>query len=299
MKKILLTLALILGSISATAKDVVLTKDNVIVMNDYFDDKTVANVAQKAKELDVILPSGDPLYLVLNSGGGSIDAGIELIRNLNTLNRPVHTLTLFAASMGFQTVQGVNGERLITKDGNLMSHKARGEFRGEFPGQLDSRYSYYLKRIQRLDEQVVSRTNGKHTLESYADLIENEYWCDGKDCIDQGFADTVVNPSCDQSLSGTFKKMLARFMYMNHVIEIVVTMSSCPLITAALSYNIYIDGQPLFNDIETLTNTTVRYYNSDVLVQRLGLETIENIKKQVAEKLDTRSNSLKPEVRKY
>lgn len=299
MKKILLTLALILGSISATAKDVVLTKDNVIIMNDYFDDETVANVAQKAKELDAALPSGDPLYLVLNSGGGSIDAGIELIQNLNTLNRPVHTLTLFAASMGFQTVQGVNGQRLITKDGNLMSHKARGGFRGEFPGQLDSRFGYYLKRIQRLDEHVVSRTNGKHTLESYANLIENEYWCDGQDCIDQGFADTIVNPSCDQSLSGTSKKMWARFMYMGHVVEIVDIMSSCPLITGALSYNIYIDGQPLFNDIESLTNTTVRYYNNNVLVERLGLETIENIKKTVAEKLDSRTNNLKPEVKKY
>lgn len=293
---------LLSGAAKATEPvSVVLTKDNIIVMNDYFDDETVANVVQKAKELDAKLESSEPLYLILNSGGGSIDAGIEMIQNLNGLNRPVKTLTLFSASMGFQTVQGLNGERLITANGNLMSHKARGGFRGEFPGQLDSRYSYYLKRVARLDKQVVARTGGKHTAESYAALIENEYWCDGEDCIEQGFADTIVNPSCDQSLGGTYNKLWARFMYMGHTIEIVDTMSNCPLITGALGYNIFIDGEPLFNTVEQLTKATKSdsYYGTKSVGEKLSLETIENIKKLVADKVEGRTNSLQPEVRRY
>lgn len=288
--------------------DLVLTKDNSIDMNDYFYGESVANLNQKAKELDAKLPSGEPIILVLNSGGGSIEAGIEGIQNMNTLNRPVITLTLFAASMGFQTVQGIKGERLITKNGTLMSHKARGFFYGEFPGQLDSRYSHYLKRVTRLDKDVVARTSGKHTMESYAKLIENEYWCDGQDCIEQGLADRVVNPSCDQSLEGTHSKLWARWLYFGHTIEIVDTMSNCPLITEALSYNIYIDGEPLFNDVVNLTTSKkseedsfisrYRNLNSNV-AQRLGEETMFNIKTQIDTKLNSRQVGTRPEVRYY
>lgn len=260
MKKFLVLLSFLFVGSLANAKDaaqsknasaksgveVTLTKDNTITLNDAFYGDTVAKLTKRAKELDSRTESADPIYLVLNSPGGSIDAGLELIENLNSLRRPVKTISIFSASMGFQTVQGVKGERLVVSDGTLMSHKARGGFYGEFPGQLDSRYAYYLKRITRMDEKAVSRTNGKLTLQSYRNLIENEYWCDGQECVDQGFADRVTNAQCDKSLEGTRKEVWYRDIFMGMVIEIIATMDNCPLNTYALSYNYYIDGQPLF-----------------------------------------------------
>lgn len=239
-----------------TSVSVVLTKDNTITLNDAFYGDTVANLTKKAKELDSRTDSSDPLYLVLNSPGGSIEAGLELIENLKALRRPVKTITLFSASMGFQTVQGL-GERLITPDGTLMSHKARGMFYGEFPGQFDSRYQHYLKRVTRMNEQAVKRTNGKLTLSQYNDLIENEYWCDGQDCIDQGFADKVVSASCDKSLEGVQEVVWYRDIFMGIVIEIIAKMDVCPMNTNALSYNYYINGEPLFPERSSGKTTTV------------------------------------------
>lgn len=236
---------LVISNGSVENNTIVLTKDNTLVFNTEFTAETVANLTKRASNMDSTVSSVEPLYLVLNSPGGSIDAGIELIENLSNLNRPVKTLSLWAASMGFHTVQGLD-ERLITKNGTLMSHKPRGSFSGEFPGQLDSRYEYYLRRIKRMDESVVSRTKGKHTLETYRNLTENEYWCDGEDCLSQGFVDRVVRPKCNESLKGTKWESLKKLFVMGMSIDIMAEFDNCPLNTNPLQFQIFVDGKPLF-----------------------------------------------------
>jgi hypothetical protein len=163
----------------------------------------------------------------------------------------------------------------------------------------------------RLDQIAANRTGGKFTIKSYQNLIENEYWCDGGDCIKNGFADYIANVSCDSSLNGKHNKLYDRFLYMGHVIEIVDAMADCPMITAALSWNVLIDGEPLFqNSYETVPDKTPavtqasasNYYSTydrpvtTSLKDKLGLETIENIKKLISKKLDARKDANKKDV---
>lgn len=281
----LLMSAALLLTLPAEAKvklaKITLTKDNVVTMNTYFNQQSVAKLTKSVHELDARLPSKEPIFVVLDTGGGSIQAGLEAIQNIKNLNRPVHTISIFAASMGFQTAQGL-GYRLITRDGTMMSHKARGGFYGEFPGQLDARYSYYLKRLHRMNKHVVKRTKGKHTLKSYNSLVENEYWCDGVDCIKQGFADALVNASCDKSLEGTTEKLDRKFLWNGLAIKIVDTVSNCPLITGFLDYNIYINDEPIFGS-ETGYYNPLNSYN-------IPLEVKQELTKIIQEKLNSRKN---------
>jgi len=284
MKKFLLFLATLLFASSAYAApktyNVTLTADNTIWLNDYIDSDTVAKVVNRAKELDSRLPSKEPIYFVLNTGGGSIDAGIEMIENLQNLNRPVHTIVGFAASMGFQTVQGL-GSRLILKNGTLMSHKARGGFYGEFPGQLDSRYVYWLKRVATINKVTVARTKGKHTLKSYESLIENEYWCDGQECINQGFADVIVNAKCDKSLTGT-RKDNYKIIWGGAAIELIWTYDKCPLNTGELDFQVLVDGEPLFRDN---TQTKDKYPTQVYIENAIELQKrIDEIREKKAQK---------------
>jgi ATP-dependent Clp protease protease subunit len=202
---------------------VTLTKDNSIIFDQVVDAESTAKVVQRAQELDSKLKSTDPLYLVLNTPGGSIQDGLEMIQALQGLNRPIHTVTIFAASMGFQIVQGL-GDRLVTPSGTLMAHKARGGFSGEFPGQIDSRYTYYIKRLNAMDKVTASRSRGKLTVKSLQALYENEYWVEGQDAVDAGLADKVVLGKCDHSLNG---RRNTDFYFMGFVITLV--QSECPM----------------------------------------------------------------------
>jgi ATP-dependent Clp protease protease subunit len=205
-----LLLGVILFPLSLTKpsnnSQVVLSKSNLVVLSGEVEGELSGRVISEAKALDASrLSSGKPIYVFMNTPGGSIQTGLEMIEALKGLNRPVTTVTLFSASMGFQIVQNL-GERLILKNGVLMSHRAAGGFEGYFggqrPSQMDNRYNLWLTRLTELDQQVVDRTGGKQTLASYQKAYSDELWLTGQQSVVGGYADRIVTVKCDSSLDG-------------------------------------------------------------------------------------------------
>lgn len=241
---LLVVLAVVLVPHISSSKDntgntVVLTKDNLLVLDSEVDGGSVSAIISKAKELDNTLNASKgrlysnntaPLYLFLNSPGGSIQAGLELMEALHGIGRPVNTVTLFAASMAWQIAQGLD-ERLILKNGVLMSHRAAGGFEGYFggtrPSQIDNRYQLWLDRVKELDEQTVARTNGKQTYDSYTKEYQNEMWLTGTKAVNEGYADRIVTIKCDVTLNGVTSK---RVSYMG--MDVTYDLDKCPINTS-------------------------------------------------------------------
>ena len=224
MKYLLLAFMLVAFSVtSVSAKTVTLTNQNSMSLNGQVDGASMTALMTKLQELNKI-ETQEPIYLLINSPGGSIYDGFDFIRFAKTSKRPIHTITLFAASMAFQIVEAL-GDRYVTNYSTLMSHRAKGGFQGEFPGQLNSRYEHVISHILEQDKEVISRTKGKQTLESYAKLIQNEYWANSDKAIEDGFADENVQVSCDKSLEGTREQRVDLGFF-----AVDVTFSNCPLI---------------------------------------------------------------------
>lgn len=225
---------------------VVLSRDNLVVLTGEVNGENVGKVISQAKELDsnvsfrhkVGLSTKKPMYLFMSTPGGSIQSGLELIEALHGLERPIHTITLFSASMGFQIVQHL-GDRLILKNGVLMAHRATGEFSGSFggqsPSQLDSRYGLWMSRMLELDTQAVKRTKGKQTLESYQKAYSPELWMTGSQSVQGGYADKLVTVKCDESLDGVTT-------YSVNVLFFLVTydLDNCPINTSPMNVRISI-----------------------------------------------------------
>lgn len=222
---------------------VVLSRDNLVILSSEVRGESVGKVIAQVKELDrpksafrKWSPDKKPIYLFLNTPGGSIQAGLELIEALGGANRPIHTVTLFAASMGFQIAQNL-GDRFVLKNGVLMSHRASGEFFGSFggqrPSQLDSRYNLWLSRMDELDKQTVKRTKGKQTLASYQKAYSDELWMTGTQSVEGGYVDKVVTVKCDESLSGVTSNSFSFFG-----LTITYDLDNCPINTSPMNVKV-------------------------------------------------------------
>ena len=307
----------------ATLEDdnLILTNDNTITMNDVFKWSSVSKVIEKARAIDSKLPSGYPIFLVMITPGGGITSGLELIEFLSSINRPVHTITLFSASMGFQAIQGL-GNRYIVKYGILMAHKARGGFYGEFGdgvSQIDARYGLWMKRILEMDKTAVKRSKGYYTLKSFRAAYENELWLNGFDAVKVGLADKVVKVKCGPSLAGTNKKA---FRYWGW--KFLVEFSNCPVSTGAVSATVLVHTNKGYMELDKFLNaggTLVKkdessdynyynrnsFYNSSnnnieerdsvpkVMRKDLSLNIIQKAKEKLLKKL----NALKQVIRSY
>jgi len=225
-------------------KTVQISKDNLLVLNSEVAGDSVGPIIQKARELDAKLPKNAPLYIYLNTPGGSVQSGLELIEALRGLGRKVHTISAFSASMGFQIAESL-GNRYILQSGILMSHRAAGEFAGSFggtsPSQLDQRVHLWVQITREMDQNVVQRSQGKQTLESYQKAYNSELWLTGQESVTQGYADEVIRVKCDKNLSGVTSHSVQFFG-----LNIVYDLSDCPINTAPM--NIRIGNNANMND---------------------------------------------------
>lgn len=200
-----------------------LEDSNTVTLKGPVTDGSVSTTMKKLQEISRRVSKDTPIYLVLDTPGGDIMAGMELIDMAKALPQKVHTVTLFAASMGFQIAQGLNN-RYIVRTGTLMSHRARMEgLGGQVKGELESRYKMVRRAVDYLDT-IASQRMGLD-LQTYEGKIYNELWVYGFDALNEKVADETVLVSCGESLNGTYSQIFDTFFG-----PVKVTFNKCPLI---------------------------------------------------------------------
>ncbi len=210
-------------------KTIELTDQNSITFNEAFTVQYVAGKQLELFNLALTSPEKD-LYIVMYTPGGSVSAGSLFIDTVSALNKKVHTITIFSASMGYHTVQGL-GKRYILPSGTLMSHRAAvSGLSGQFPGELITRINMLMESTLVLDRAASKRVG--MSLSNYKAAIHDELWVTGQDAVDQGHADEVVKARCGQGLGGTYEKTFFSIFG-----PISVSFSKCPLIVGPVSVN--------------------------------------------------------------
>ena len=228
MKKLLLALLLLPTLAFANLKTITLNDQNTINFNEDFN---AMSVAKKQLELFSLAATSQEkdLYIVMYTPGGSVSAGSLFIDTARALGKNIQTITIFSASMGYHTVQGL-GKRYILPSGVLMSHRAAvSGLSGQFPGELNERINLIMKSTEELDKIAASRVGLK--LEEYKSLIHDELWLTGLDAVKRGHADEVISAKCDSSLNGSYYQTFNTFFG-----PVDVEFSKCPLIVGPIGF---------------------------------------------------------------
>lgn len=225
-----LAAAMLVFGIQSNASSIIeLTPSNTVILRGPIDEQMagplIAKVQQVAGQRLNILGTPNPVYLFIDSPGGSIAAGLDIIANLKNVEN-LKTVSLFAASMGSGIVQALPGERLGTENSILMFHRASGGVRGTMnEGSLESTLNFWKRIITKMELQNAKRMN--MTLQSYKDAILNELWIHGEDNVTQKSLDRITSFKCSKELlSKTEVIVVDTFLG-----PMTVHFSACPLLT--------------------------------------------------------------------
>jgi ATP-dependent protease ClpP protease subunit len=225
MKLLAIIFTMVCGMSFANAKSPFLTTYNTCTLQESVN---VSSMYELKKCLDEKVKRRGykkyPLYLYINSGGGSIHAGLRFISYAKTVKN-LHTITEFAASMAAAIVQSLPGERYILEHGVMMFHRARGGFRGQFgEGELESRLKLWQAIVKNM-EMVQAKRIGI-SLEEYQARRMNEWWLYSFMAVDQNTADSIVSPVCSIELSASRRVQKRRSFFGVTEYEV----SDCPLV---------------------------------------------------------------------
>lgn len=198
--------------------------DNSVTLRGPIDDTSVTLVMIKLAAQNIKRGLNNyPIYLVLDSPGGGIDAGNSLIQYAKTIKN-LHTITIFSASMAAAIVETLPGKRFITENGMLMFHRAKGGVSGQLEdGEVETRLDMIKKLVRAME--IKNSVRMKMTLPDYKLAVKDELWLEANDSIAKNAADLIMDIRCTDELITKSESMVISFLVFSFKLEF----SRCPL----------------------------------------------------------------------
>lgn len=167
-----------------------LLKDRIIFIGtQIMDDMANAIIAQL-----LFLESEDPdkdVYIYINSPGGSVTAGLAIYDTMQHIKPDVNTLCIGqAASMGAVLLAGgAPGKRSSLPHSRIMIHQPWGGFQGQATD-----IEIHAREILRMREELnnILAFHTKQPLERIQRDTDRDFYLTGKDAVDYGLIDKVV-----------------------------------------------------------------------------------------------------------
>ncbi len=164
-----------------------------IMLSEPVSSRSATDIVRRLLYLEGEEP-GKPILFIINSPGGSVDAGFAIWDQIEMIQSPVTTLvTGLAASMGsVLSLAAAPGRRFATPNARIMIHQP--SISGAMEGQatdLEIQAKEILRTRDRLIDLYVKATG--RTTDEIAQALDRDKWMGAQEAKDYGLLDAVVN----------------------------------------------------------------------------------------------------------
>ncbi|HBU26244.1 MULTISPECIES: ATP-dependent Clp protease proteolytic subunit [Synechococcus] len=140
--------------------------------------------------------SSKPIYLYINSPGGSVTAGLAIYDTIQYVKADVVTICVgLAASMGaFLLAAGTKGKRLALPHSRIMIHQPLGGTSQRQASDIEIEAREILRLKDQLNQQLAEMTG--QNLEKLEKDTDRDYFLSAAEAKEYGLIDRVIsNPS--------------------------------------------------------------------------------------------------------
>lgn len=168
-----------------------LNQERIIFLGQEVTDSLANSIVASMLYLDSEDPS-KPIYLYINSPGGSVTAGMAIYDTMQYIKSDIITICVgLAASMGsFLLAAGTKGKRLALPHARIMIHQPLGGTGRRQATDIEIEAREILRVKQQLNQMLAERT-GK-TLEQIEKDTDRDYFMSAQEAVEYGLIDRVI-----------------------------------------------------------------------------------------------------------
>ncbi len=169
-----------------------LSQERIIFLGQEVTDGLANQIVAYLLYLDSEDPN-KPIYLYINSPGGSVTAGMAIYDTMQYIKSEVVTICVgLAASMGaFLLAAGTPGKRLALPNARIMIHQPMGGVGRRQATDIDIEAREIL-RIRQLLNEILSQRTGQ-TLDKIEKDTDRDYFLSAHDAQEYGLIDKVID----------------------------------------------------------------------------------------------------------
>lgn len=171
-----------------------LSQERIIFLGQEVNDSLANRIVAFLLYLDSDDPS-KPIYLYINSPGGSVTAGMAIYDTMQYIKSEVVTICVgLAASMGsFLLAAGTPGKRLALPHARIMIHQPMGGTGRRQATDIQIEAKEILRIRQQLNEMLALRTG--QSVEKISKDTDRDYYMSAVEAKEYGLIDKVIEAS--------------------------------------------------------------------------------------------------------
>jgi ATP-dependent Clp protease protease subunit len=171
-----------------------LSQELIIFLGQEVNDSLANRIVAFLLYLDSDDPS-KPIYLYINSPGGSVTAGMAIYDTMQYIKSEVVTICVgLAASMGsFLLAAGTPGKRLALPHARIMIHQPMGGTGRRQATDIQIEAKEILRIRQQLNEMLALRTG--QSIEKISKDTDRDYYMSAVEAKEYGLIDKVIEAS--------------------------------------------------------------------------------------------------------